>query len=73
MLIFLKRQFPTLKVTVHGFRSSFRDWAEETGLYQHHAIEFCLAHELLNKVEKAYLKFKIQWVLQLGVLLRGQI
>ena len=56
MLVFLKKQFPTLKVTVHGFRSSFRDWAEETGLYQHHAIEFCLAHELPNKVEKAYLR-----------------
>jgi len=56
MLIFLKKQFPILKITVHGFRSSFRDWAEETGLYQHHAIEFCLAHELPNKVEKAYLR-----------------
>ena len=42
--------------TVHGFRSSFRDWAEETGNYSHHAIEFCLAHQLPNKVEKAYLR-----------------
>lgn len=56
MLVFLKKQFPNLKITVHGFRSSFRDWAEETGQYQHNAIEFCLAHELPNKVEKAYLR-----------------
>ena len=56
MLIFLKKQFPKLKITVHGFRSSFRDWAEEIGQYQHNAIEFCLAHELPNKVEKAYLR-----------------
>ena len=56
MLIFLKKQFPNLKITVHGFRSSFRDWAEEIGQYQHNAIEFCLAHELPNKVEKAYLR-----------------
>ena len=56
MLIFLKKQFPKLQITVHGFRSSFRDWAEEIGQYQHNAIEFCLAHELPNKVEKAYLR-----------------
>ena len=29
--------------------------AEETGKYQHHAIEFCLAHQLPNK-SKAYLR-----------------
>ena len=56
MLIFLKKQFPKLKITVHGFRATFRDWAEETNKYQHHAIEFCLAHQLPNKVEKAYLR-----------------
>ena len=56
MLVFLKKEFSHLKITVHGFRSTFRDWAEETGKYQHHAIEFCLAHQLPNKVEKAYLR-----------------
>ena len=56
MLVFLKKQFPHLKITVHGFRSTFRDWAEETGNYQHHAIEFSLAHQLPTKVEKAYLR-----------------
>jgi integrase len=56
MLYILKSRFRDLKITTHGFRSTFRDWAEETGLYQHNAIEFCLAHELPNKVEKAYLR-----------------
>ena len=54
--MFLKKEFSHLKITVHGFRSTFRDWAEEIGKYQHHAIEFCLAHQLPNKVEKAYLR-----------------
>ena len=56
MLVFLKKQHTKKKVTVHGFRSTFRTWAEETGLYQHHAIEFCLAHQLPTKVEKSYLR-----------------
>ncbi len=56
MLVFLKKQFPQLKITVHEFRATFRTWAEETGNYQHHAIEFCLAHQLPSKVEKAYLR-----------------
>ena len=56
MLVFIKKRFTHLKITVHGFRATFRTWAEETGNYSHHAIEFCLAHELPNKVEKAYLR-----------------
>ena len=56
MLVFLKKQYPQLKVTVHGFRASFRTWAEETGHYQPNAIEFCLAHQLSSQVEKAYLR-----------------
>ena len=56
MLVFIKKRFPHLKITVHGFRATFRTWAEETGNCSHHAIEFCLAHELPTKVEKAYLR-----------------
>ena len=56
MLVFLKKQCPHLKITVHGFRATFRTWAEELGQYQHHAIEFCLAHQLPTKVEKSYLR-----------------
>lgn len=40
--------------TVHGFRSSFRDWAEETTPYPYSAKEAALAHTVRNKVEAAY-------------------
>ena len=56
MLVFIKKRFPHFKITVHGFRATFKTWAEEAGIYSHHAIEFCLAHELPTKVEKAYLR-----------------
>ena len=49
MLVFTKKHYTKTKVTVHGFRATFRTWAEETGNYQHHAIEFCLAHQLPTK------------------------
>jgi integrase len=41
-------------VTVHGFRSSFRDWAAETTNFQNHVVEMALAHAVENKVEGAY-------------------
>lgn len=56
MLVFTKKYYTNAKITVHGFRATFRTWAEETGKYQHHAIEFCLAHQLPTKVEKSYLR-----------------
>lgn len=52
MLNYLKRTHPEL--TVHGFRSSFRDWASEQTGFPHAAIERCLAHAPANKVEAAY-------------------
>jgi integrase len=41
-------------VTVHGFRSSFRDWAAEATAYPNHVVEQALAHAIGNAVEKAY-------------------
>jgi integrase len=41
-------------ITVHGFRSSFRDWAEERGDMPREIAELCLAHEVGNAVERAY-------------------
>jgi integrase len=42
------------KVTVHGFRSTFRDWAgEETGS-DPQVVEMALAHTIANKAEAAY-------------------
>ena len=41
-------------VTVHGFRSSFRDWCAECTGYAHEVAEMALAHTIDNKVERAY-------------------
>lgn len=41
-------------VTVHGFRSTFRDWAAETTNYPRELAEAALAHVLKDKTEAAY-------------------
>lgn len=41
-------------VTAHGFRSSFRDWAEERTNFPSNVVEMALAHTVKNKVEAAY-------------------
>jgi integrase len=41
--------------TVHGFRSSFRDWAAEHGV-EFELAEQCLAHKVGNAVTQAYLR-----------------
>ena len=56
ILIFVKKLFPQFKITNHGFRSTFRTWAEEQGKYQHYAIKFSQAQQLPDKVEKAYMR-----------------
>ena len=42
------------EVTVHGFRSTFRDWAAEATAYPNHVVEQALAHTIGNAVEAAY-------------------
>jgi integrase len=41
-------------ITVHGFRSTFRDWAAEVSHYPNHVVEMALAHAISNAVERAY-------------------
>lgn len=41
-------------ITVHGFRSTFRDWAAETTAFPNHVVEMALAHKIGDKVEAAY-------------------
>jgi integrase len=41
-------------VTVHGFRSSFRNWAGCETNFQREMVELCLAHQVGNAVELAY-------------------
>jgi integrase len=40
--------------TVHGFRSTFRDWCAETTNYPRELAEAALAHVLKDKTEAAY-------------------
>jgi integrase len=40
--------------TVHGFRSSFRDWAGEVTEFPREVAEAALAHSIGDKVEQAY-------------------
>jgi integrase len=48
------RRMGRADITVHGFRSSFRDWAGETTAHPREVIEAALAHQLKNKAEAAY-------------------
>jgi len=41
-------------VTVHGFRSTFRDWAAERTNFPNHVVEMALAHKIDDEVEAAY-------------------
>jgi integrase len=52
MAMLLRRM--RLDVTVHGFRSGFRDWAAECTAYPHEVCEMALAHTIGNKAEAAY-------------------
>ncbi|MGK7870982.1 tyrosine-type recombinase/integrase [Falsiroseomonas sp. E2-1-a20] len=41
-------------ITVHGFRSTFRDWAAERSNFPREVAEAALAHAVRNQVEAAY-------------------
>lgn len=53
MLAYLRRT-KISGLTVHGFRSSFRDWAAEMTNYPREVAEQALAHTISNQVEAAY-------------------
>jgi integrase len=40
--------------TIHGFRSTFADWARERTSYSRDIVERCLAHAIKDKTEAAY-------------------
>ncbi|UZK70486.1 integrase arm-type DNA-binding domain-containing protein [Sphingomonas sp. S1-29] len=50
----LLRRMEKSDVTVHGFRSTFRDWAGDATDYPRELIEQALAHTIQNKAERAY-------------------
>jgi integrase len=41
-------------ITVHGFRSAFRDWASEVTTFPREMAEMALAHRIDGKTEAAY-------------------
>ncbi|WP_018262447.1 tyrosine-type recombinase/integrase [Methylobacterium sp. WSM2598] len=50
----LLRTINYANVTVHGFRSSFRDWAAEITDFPSEVVEAALAHTVESKVVRAY-------------------
>ena len=50
----LLRRMGRDSITVHGFRSTFRDWAGETTRFAREDIEMALAHAIESKAERAY-------------------
>ena len=54
MLKYLKQDLGYSTLTVHGFRSSFRDWVAECTSFPGALAEAALAHALSNAVEAAY-------------------
>jgi integrase len=48
------RDLGLARTTVHGFRSSFTDWAAEKTRFPKEVVDKALAHKLIDRVEAAY-------------------
>ena len=53
-MLMLLRRMEVEGVTVHGFRSTFRDWASEVANAPREVAEMSLAHKVGSNVERAY-------------------
>jgi integrase len=53
-LTMMLRRMKVDDATVHGFRSSFRDWASESTNFANEVCEAALAHVIEDKAEAAY-------------------
>jgi integrase len=53
-LLMVIRRMGQANLTVHGFRSTFRDWAAERTNFPSEVAEMALAHSVGDKVEAAY-------------------
>ncbi|MGJ8623725.1 MAG: tyrosine-type recombinase/integrase [Yoonia sp.] len=53
-MLMLLRRMQVDGVTVHGFRSTFRDWASEVANASREVAEMSLAHKVGSDVERAY-------------------
>jgi integrase len=50
----LAKRAANAEITVHGLRSTFRDWAADCTSHPNHVVEMALAHPVGDKVEAAY-------------------
>lgn len=50
----LLRRMGRDEITVHGFRSTFREWAGERTSFPREVVEHAMAHQLPDKAEAAY-------------------
>jgi integrase len=50
----LLRRMDRADLTVHGFRSTFRDWAAEQTAFPNEVVEMALGHAVSGRVEAAY-------------------
>jgi integrase len=41
-------------ITAHGFRATFKTWAEEVATFPHAVVEQAMGHQVGNEVERAY-------------------
>jgi integrase len=53
-MLMLLRRMDVEGVTVHGFRSTFRDWASEAASAPREIAEMSLSHRVGSDVERAY-------------------
>jgi integrase len=53
-MLMLLRRMKVEGITVHGFRSTFRDWAAEVASAPREVAELSLAHKVGSDVERAY-------------------
>jgi len=53
-MLMLLRRMNVEGVTVHGFRSTFRDWASEVASAPREVAEMSLSHRVGSNVERAY-------------------
>lgn len=54
----LLRRMKVENATVHGFRSSFRDWCGDETLFPRELAEAALAYKVGDAVERAYRRSK---------------
>lgn len=59
MAMLMKARRMRSGITVHGFRSTFRDWVAEETDHGPEVAEMALAHTIGNKVEAAYRRGKL--------------